>query len=147
VFVLLLGIMMVVAASLFKSRDSVLNADLGDLNTQIEKYQNAVFGVVLAFGIVTICMGCCGCSCFLPMFTDIKFPMVFGCSLFFVWIFYIVIGTIVVTISISAEAKIDSLCSFQDLKAKDPTLPDKDMDSISKRLYLVDTVVIPSVSQ
>lgn len=99
---------MIVKASIFKiETDSGQEINLGDA------FNNTVFGLTLGFGLLTFLYGCCGTGCFLSQFTDIRWPMCFGCSLFFVWVFYIIVATLALVESYAAESQIEALCDYR----------------------------------
>ena len=159
--VVILGIMMVVAAIVFATQDSLLNDS--DFNDTGSSYDNTLFTVkttvlvvTLVFTGITVAIGAVGIS-FLPCWIndvcklrtkkDMKKPVAYGFCIFIMWVIYIILACLVMTVSYSVDYKVTALCEYEAAKVADPSLPERYFDSITDRLSGIDYSVAANVTQ
>jgi len=110
--IILAGLVMVVESIVFASGANVLDADLGQVTEQAHKFKSLSYGSLLAFSFLAIITGIAGttCGCKPCRGGNICWPIMFGISLFFVWLITLIIGSIITGVSMSGPEQIQKFC-------------------------------------
>ena len=108
-FLMLFAIVNFVVIFLWNYLPSILTADLGILSVNVFRLQ--IFTTVLTITVLTFVVGCMQCSCFIfATFKPYRYMFLFGVLLFAVWLAFIIVGTVVVTVGVTGLEKVDAMC-------------------------------------
>ena len=100
VIVLISGVIMIIESCLYKTTDSILNADLGSLTNQVTVFKNSSFAVLVTFSALAVIVGAFGACCLCKPFSSFRcFSIIYGLMLFGIWLGILVIGVLITTIS------------------------------------------------
>ena len=108
-------VMLGVSVSFKNNKDDIFNADFGDKERALNQVKSLTFGGLLIFSLIAVFIGAAGLTCGMKPCAEGGCkrigPILFGLSLMFVWLVYLIVGVVIGGASVTAQGQIDNFCN------------------------------------
>lgn len=119
VLIIIAGIVMLILSIMFQTgTDNIMDADLGEMTSDIEQFKNAMFATLLVFSLVAIGTGIGGalCGCAPCRKASCCWAVVYAIPLGLTWLVYLIVGIVITGVSTQGVDTIQRFCDAEDLK-------------------------------
>lgn len=138
---IVLGLILAVMSFQFNSKDTIINADLGDLTEYVSKFRQFTFALILLGSLVAIITGVLGTMCTCGRCKKNRCYVIFwGISLSLVWVIFIVVGLLIIGNAKGAPEVIEGMCEG-DLGA------DEEFKPVLDQVTTIDTMLAAQVNE
>jgi hypothetical protein len=112
VIVIILGIIMIIESAIYYTAGSILTTDLGSITAQVKTFHTSTFAILMAFSCSALIAGILGSGCLCkPCVNNLALPIVYGITLFLVWIVILIVGIIITAVSFTSPTELQNFCS------------------------------------
>ena len=111
VVVLACGAVLVILSTLFYTKESVLNVDMGEYTELIAITMDATYALLMVLSTTAVVVGAGGTLCLCRPIADYRcFSVVYGFALLGVWLAFVIIGVLMTVIGASGVRVAQGFC-------------------------------------